>query len=206
MRRTGEKSLAGHVAALGRRVFTSAELGVVSARSGSVVSQGLAVMQRQGLALRLGHGLWSAGAEPPGQYEVVPHLLPKQRVYVSFTSALHLHGVIEQIPQVITLASTAHTRLLATRAGSFALHHLAPEMFCGFDWDGRRGFALASPEKALVDCLYVSAFRKRQFSHFPELDLERLELKKARAWAARIKNPMAREHVLKRLAGLFKYK
>lgn len=202
MRRTGEKSLAGHVAALGRRVFTSAELAAVSSRSGSVVSQGLAVMQRQGLALRLGHGLWSAGAEPPGQYEVVPHLLPRQRVYVSFTSALHLHGVIEQIPQVITLASTAHSRLLVTRAGSFSLHHLTPEMFSGFEWSVSRGFPLAAPEKALVDCLYVSAFRKRQFSHFPELDLSRLDLKKARAWTAKIKNPMARAHVLARLAAL----
>ena len=202
MRRTGEKSLAGHVAALGRRVFTSAELAAVSSRSGSVVSQGLAVMQRQGLALRLGHGLWSAGAEPPGQYGVGPHLLPRQRVYVSFTSALHLHGVIEQIPQVITLASTAHSRLLVTRAGSFSLHHLAPEMFSGFEWSVSRGFPLAAPEKALVDCLYVSAFRKRQFSHFPELDLSRLDLKKARAWTSKIKNPMARAHVLSRLAAL----
>lgn len=204
MRRTSEKSLAGYVAGLGRRVFTSSELSAVSARSGSVVSQGLAVMERQGLAVKVGHGLWSAGAEQPGQYEVVPYLLPKQRVYVSFTSALHLHGVIEQIPQVITLASTAHSRLVATRAGSFTLHHLAPELFRGFDWDGARGFPLASPEKALVDCLYVSAFRKRQFSHFPELDLGRLVLTKARAWAALVKNPMARAHVLKRLAAVWR--
>lgn len=203
MKRTDKKSLAGYVAGLGRKVFTSAELSAVSARSGSVVSQGLAVMERQGLALRLGHGLWSAGAEPPGQYEVAPYLLPKQRVYVSFTSALHLHGVIEQIPQVVTLASTSHSRRLATRAGSFALHHLAPEMFRGFEWDSGRGFPLASPEKALVDCLYVSAFRKRQFSHFPELDLAKVSRKKAQAWAAGIKSPMARVHVLARLAALW---
>lgn len=199
---TGKKNLAAHIAALGRRVFTSAELAAVSMRSGSVVSQGLAVLERQGLAIRLGHGLWSAGAEPPGQYEVVPHLLPKQRVYVSFTSALHLYGVIEQIPQVITLASTSHSRQLATRVGNFVLHHLSSEMFCGFEWDSLRGFPLAAPEKALVDCLYVSAFRNRQFSHFPELDLQKLDFKKAAAWAARVKSPMARAHVLKRLARL----
>ncbi|KAF0126440.1 MAG: hypothetical protein FD154_1091 [Elusimicrobia bacterium] len=202
MRPTGERTLAGHMAALGRKVFTSRELAAVSGRSGSVVSQGLAFLARQGQAVKIGHGLWAAGAGLPGQYEVVPYLLPKQRVYVSFTSALHLHGVVGQIPQVVTLASTSHSRALATRAGNFVLHHLAPGMFRGFEWDAGRGFPLASPEKALVDCLYISAFRKKRFSYFPELDLSGLDRKKAAGWAAFVKNPMARAHVLKRLAEL----
>jgi predicted transcriptional regulator of viral defense system len=199
---TSKKNLAGCVAALGRKVFTSGELAAVSGRSASVVSQGLGFMRRQGLVVNVGHGLWAAGAEPPGQYEVVPYLLPKQRVYVSFTSALHLHGVIDQIPQVITLASVSHSMEITTSVGSFRVHHLSPEMFCGFEWHGKRDFLLAEPEKAMVDCLYVSAFRKRQFSHFPELDLRGFSFKKAAAWVGRIKSVRAAAHVSSRLAEL----
>jgi len=203
MPRAVERSLAGDVAALGRKVFTSGELALFSGRSRSVVSQGLAVLERRGLALKLGHGLWSAGAEPPAVYQVAPHLLRGSRVYVSFTSALHLHGAISQIPQVVTLASTAHGRAMITAAGTFRIHKIAPELFAGFEWDEVRGFPLASPEKALVDCLYISAFRKKRFSYFPELDLSGLDRGKAAGWAAFVKNPMARAHVLARLAALW---
>jgi len=198
---TFKKALAAHMAALGRPVFTARDLAAVSGRSPSVVSQGLAFLGRQGLAVKVTHGVWAAGGVMPSPYAVIPYILPKQRAYVSFTSALHLHGIIEQIPQVVTLASVAHTKEVRTGAGTFAVHHLAPSFFCGFVRREGGGFFIAEPEKALVDCLYVSAFRDRRFSHFPELDFSgTFSFKKAAAWAARIKSGAARKHALKRLA------
>ncbi len=139
----------------------------------------------------------------PGPYVLIPYLLAKQRAYVSFTSALHLHGIIEQIPQVITLASVAHTREIRTRAGNFIVHQLSPSFFCGFGWHKSGAFLIAEPEKALVDCLYVSAFRKRQFSYFPELNFPKaFSFRKAEKWAGRIGNKRAAAHVLRRLAVL----
>lgn len=99
------------------------------------------------------------------------------------------------------LASVAHTKEIRTNAGIFAVHHLAPSFFRGFAWREGGGFFIADPEKALVDCLYVSTFRGRRFSHFPELNLsESFDFKKAVAWAAFIKSGAALKHVLKRLA------
>lgn len=198
-----KKTLAAHVAAFDRPVFTTRELAAVSGRSTSAVSQGLAFLLRQGLVARAAHGVWARGQGFPSPYAVAQYLMPKQRVYVSFTSALHLHGVIEQIPQSVTLASTAHSREMRTPAGLFIVHHLSPGMFAGFGWHKSGGFLIAEPEKALADCLYLSALRKRQFSHFPELFFSRaFSFKKVRAWLGRVNNRGARLHALARLASI----
>ena len=194
-------TLISHITGLGRPVFSARDLSAVSGRSPSAVSQGLAFLRRQGLVSKVSHGVWAAGAAAPGPYAVIAHILPKQRAYVSFTSALHLHGIIEQIPQVITLASVAHGGEIKTAAGVFSVHHLAPSFFSGFGWsNGTAGFLLAEPEKALVDCLYVSAFRKRQFSHFPELRFPKsFSFKKAYGWVDAIKSRKAAVHARRRL-------
>ena len=196
-----KKTLIAHITGLGRSVFSTRELSAVSGKSPSTVSQGLAFLRRQGLVVKVAHGVWAAGGTMPGPYAVIAHILPKQRAYVSFTSALHLHGVIEQIPQVITLASVAHSGEIKTAAGAFTVHHVSPSFFLGFGWrDGAESFLLAEPEKALVDCLYVSAFRKRQFSHFPELRFPKsFSFKKAYGWVDAIKNRKAAVHAGRRL-------
>lgn len=196
-----KKTLIAHIMGLGWTVFSARELGAVSGRSPSAVSQGLSFLAGQGLVVKVAHGVWAAGAEPPGPYSVIAHILPRQRAYVSFTSALHLHGIIEQIPQVITLASVAHSGEIKTAAGVFSVHHLAPSFFLGFGWrESGGGFLLAEPEKALVDCLYVSAFRKRQFSYFPELRFSKsFSFKKAYAWTDAINSRRAALHVRRRL-------
>ncbi|MEA3305464.1 MAG: hypothetical protein U9R52_01460 [Candidatus Omnitrophota bacterium] len=113
-------------------------------------------------------GIW---VDPNNQklspYAVVPFLLPRQRCYVSFVSALHLHHMVEQIPQVITLASTSHTKTINTKMAAFCIHQLTPSFFKGFDWYKKTGsFLIAEPEKAFVDCLYLSAYKKSSMDIF----------------------------------------
>ncbi|MCX5786024.1 MAG: ArsR family transcriptional regulator [Elusimicrobia bacterium] len=196
-----KKTLISYVLGLGRPVFSARELSAVSGKSPSTVSQGLAFLRGQGLVVKVAHGVWAAGGSMPGPYAVITHILPKQRAYVSFTSALYLHGIIEQIPQYVTLASVAHSGEIKTGAGMFTVHRLSPSFFCGFGWrEGAGGFLLAEPEKALVDCLYVSAFRKRQFSHFPELRFSAgFSFRKAYGWVAALKSRKAAAHARRRL-------
>ena len=56
-----------------------------------------------------------------------------------------------------------------TPLGRFELHHVTPAFVRGFDRE--RGFPLATPEKALVDTLYLSATRDRTLSRLPEIEL-----------------------------------
>lgn len=194
---------------VGRRVFTTHELAALSGKSPSTVIQCLNRLVRQGLLVKIYRGVWAEpGPQAISPFEIIPYLFPRQRVYVSFITALHLHGIVEQIPQVITLASTAHTSTLRTKAGVFSVHQIAPSFFDGFDWyKGEGNFLIAEPEKALIDSLYLSSRKKNQFGSFPELDFPPgFSFKKAVRWTERIPEKKICRYVLAKLQAFGKQK
>jgi predicted transcriptional regulator of viral defense system len=94
------KSILTFTKELNRPVFTTWEAAVLSGSSISNASKMLKTLEKKGLVLKVSHGIWAeTGNEKLSPYNVIPLLLPKNRAYVSFISALHLHGIIEQIPQ-----------------------------------------------------------------------------------------------------------
>ncbi len=193
----------------GQPVFTTHELTVLSGKSASTVAHSLGRLAKQGLLVKIYRGVWAEpGSRVISGFEIIPYLFPRQRVYVSFITALHLHGIVEQIPQVITLASTAHTSKLRTEAGFFSVHQIAPVLFDGFDWyKGEGNFLIAEPEKALIDSLYLSSRKKKQFGSFPELHFpQEFSFKKAAQWVERIPEKKIRSYVLANLTALKKQK
>ena len=188
---------------LRRPVFTTRELSDCCSGTLSNTTQALNHLAKRGIILKIARGIWGLeiGNERLSPYLVIPLLLPRHQAYLSFISALHLYGIIEQIPQAITLASTSHTRTIRTKLGTFFIHKIAPSFFKGFDWyKGSGSFLIAEPEKALIDCLYLSARKKRQFGYFPELHFPKtFDIKKARKWAEDIPNAKIRAAVLKKL-------
>jgi hypothetical protein len=189
----------------GRPVFTTHELAALSGKSASTVVQSLNRLAAQGLLVKIYRGVWAeSGPRKISPFEIIPYLFPRRRVYVSFITALHLHGIVEQIPQVITLASIAHTSMLRTKAGVFSVHQMAPAFFDGFDWyKGESHFLIAEPEKALIDSLYLSSRKKKQFGFFPELHFPpEFSFKKAARWANRIPEKKIRLYVLAKLKAL----
>jgi predicted transcriptional regulator of viral defense system len=186
---------------LRRPVFTSRELAASSGKSPSTTTQALNYLARQGLVLKVYRGIWiETGNNRISQYSIIPFLFSRQRAYVSFISALHLHGIIEQIPQVVTLASTGHSKIIRTKLGDFSVHQITPKYFKGFDWYREDGtFLIAEPEKALADALYLSAHKKKQFRHFPELNPPKtFRFDKVRSWIADIPSLKTRRSVEKR--------
>ena len=187
---------------LGRPVFTTHELAMISGKSASTVIQCLNRLVRHGLLIKVYRGVWAEpGPRPLSPFEIIPYVFPRHRVYVSFITALHLHGMIEQIPQVMTLASPSHTRTIRTHAGVLSVHQIAPLFFDGFDWyRGDGSFLIAEPEKALIDSLYLSSRRKKQFGYFPELHFPpAFSFKKAAAWGGCIPEQKIRQYVLRKL-------
>ena len=192
---------------LNKKVFTTHEVVSISHKSASSVVQSLNRLVKQGLLIRVYRGVWAeSGAKRLSVFEVISCLFPRQRAYVSFITALHLHGIIEQIPQVITLASTSHTRTIRTNIGVFSVHQITPAFFDGFDWyKGKGDFLIAEPEKALVDSLYLSGRKKKQFGHFPEMHIPpEFSYKKAVQWVKRIKEVKIRTYVLEKLNKILK--
>ena len=185
-----------------RPVFSTYELSAISGKSLSVTTQALNFLQKQGAIFKIHRGLWAEVTNKPlSPYTVVPFLFPRHRAYVSFISALHLYGIIEQIPQVITLASTMHTKVVTTRLGVFSVHRIAPSFFDGFVWYKKEGnFLIAKPEKALIDCLYLSTYKGKQYGYFPELYFPKtFSFKKAKQWTEKITHSKAKSSVQRKL-------
>lgn len=187
---------------LHRPVFTTHELSALSGKSLSATTQALNFLKREGFIFKIYRGIWcEAGNKHLSPHVVTPFLFPRHRTYVSFISALHLYGIIEQIPQIITLASTAHTKIIHTKIGTFSVHQITPLFFDGFGWYKERGdFLIAEPEKALIDSLYLSGCKKKQFGYFPELHFPKsFSFKKAKEWAKKIPDAKIRSYVHKKL-------
>ncbi|MBU1121438.1 MAG: hypothetical protein ABIH71_04050 [Candidatus Omnitrophota bacterium] len=187
---------------LERSVFTTREISELSGKSLSAVTQALNFLQKQKVIFKIYRGVWSeVTSNPLSPYTIIPFLFSGQRVYVSFLSALHIYGIIEQIPQLIYLAAMAHTRIVRTKISDFSVHQITPYFFKGFSWyKGTGNFLIAEPEKALVDCVYLSVRKKNQFGYFPELYFPKtFSFKKAKLWVKKIPDAKIRLAVNRKL-------
>jgi len=185
-----------------RPVFTTREIATLRRGSLSSTSQSLALLSEQGVVKKITRGIWALPSHPNfTPFMVVPFLTPEQRVYVSFISALHLYGMIEQIPQVMYIATTGRGRIINTSVGTYSFHQLNPQLFRGFEWYGKRqDFLIASPEKALIDCLYISSRKGKRFGSFPELEIAPdFSFDRAKEWVNLIPDKRIRGYVSRKL-------
>ena len=182
--------------------FTTADAGARLGLAGEAASQTLRRLQIAGLAHFVRQGLWTLQdhAEPLAlaEYLTAPH-----PAYVSLQTALHLHGMIEQIPSVVYLVSLARGHRIPTTLGTFSVHRVAPRFFGGFEVAARSGAKIATPEKALLDVFYLSGVRSRLFASLPELEVpSSFRWGYAREWVARIPEGRLRTVVSRRLDAL----
>lgn len=191
-----EMSVIQAINTTGRLVVTTREIAALRRSSVSSNTQCLTRLEKQGIVTKIMRGVWGVTSDRRfSPFLVVPCIDPSHRAYVSFISALHIHAVISQIPQVITVASTAHSKKIRSPVGTYQIHQIAPEFFDGFDWNETGDYLIASPEKALVDCLYLASRKGKQYAHFPELDLSEIDGKKTMEWVKKIKDRRIRKSV-----------
>ncbi len=192
------------VTKMDRLVFRSCDVSAVAGVSLSSATQSLNRLQEKGFVTKIFRGVWGKCSDKRfSQFDIIPYLFGNHRSYISFTSALHIYGVVGQIPQVITVASTAHSKRIKTTQGTFEVHQLSSDFFDGFDWHGNHDYLIATPEKAFVDCLYLASRKGRQFANFPELEITLLKKVLVFDWIEKIANKRIRASVLKRANELF---
>lgn len=183
-------------------VFTTRDFCALANISMTFASQMLRRLAAGKRITRVYQGLWAdTGNSDFNAYKTVPFLTRPHPAAVSLLTALHLHGIIEQIPQVVYVVSTAPTRKVKTPVGDFSVHRISPDFFDGYEeYKGEGGFLIASPEKALVDCLYLSSRRGRRFLALPELALPKgFSKRKAGQWVDRIPYERLRRAVREKL-------
>ncbi|MGH2975054.1 MAG: type IV toxin-antitoxin system AbiEi family antitoxin domain-containing protein [Solirubrobacterales bacterium] len=153
---------------MNRAVLNTREAAALWQTRMQTASRRLRGLEEAGFVRRLRRGLWTLDPQID-PFVVAPFLTAPLPAYVSFVSALGHHGMIEQIPKQITVATLHRPRKVETSVGTFSIHRLAPELFGGFDGSVEDGY-IARPEKALFDSVYTRAAAGRQ-AFFPELTL-----------------------------------
>ena len=178
---------------------TTADAAAVLGISGQAASHTLRRLARAGLVTPVRKGIWALG-DRPDPLALSDYVTAPYPAYVSLQTALYRHGMIEQIPEMIFLVSLARSARVRTPLGAFSVHHVQPAFFGGFDSLADSGIKLASPEKALVDLLYLSPTRGRLFAALPELELPRgFRPAEARRWVRRIPSRRLKTIVARRL-------
>ena len=192
-------SALAHLRALRKPVVTTDDAALVLRAERSAATHTLKRLATAGLLKRIRHGLWATDPN------LDPLLLPEYLTapfpsYVSFQSALFFHGMVSQIPSVIYVASLAQTRTVRTSLGTYSIHRLAPSFFGGYDTVKSSGVRLATPEKALLDTLYLAPARSRLFAHLPEVELPKhFDRDQIGYWVRRIPAGLRRKSVEQRL-------
>jgi predicted transcriptional regulator of viral defense system len=186
----------GDLLRMDRAVLTTEEAAVRWRVGRRTTNHRLRAMEEGGLVRRLRPGLWTLDPDIR-PFAVAPYLTAPYPAYVSFWSALAHHGLIEQIPRQVSVASLSRARTVRTAIGAYAIHQLAPEVFGGYAGGEREG-QVASAEKAIFDTVYVRAAAGRR-AFFTELylppDFDRREVER---WIDRIASARLRTIVAER--------
>lgn len=155
-------------------IFTTRDYANYSRVSMSAASKRLLRLADKKLLTRVTKGLWANTSHPHFHPTAcVPYLLGKEQGYVSFLTALHLHGLIAQIPKTVQIATTGHARTLDSPVGRYEFLQLKPELMKqGTQWsESHLPYLIATAEKALIDTLYLSTRKNRRFARLPEVDI-----------------------------------
>ncbi len=160
-------------------------------------SQILRSLEQAGLVSRLRHGLWllEPDADP---VSIAPYLTAPFPAYVSLWSALSRHGMIDQIPRQVFVASLDRPRRIKTTLATYSIHHLAAQVFGGYTGSSDTGY-VATPEKALFDTVYLRS-AGRGGLYLPEIELPTtFDESELEEWIQRIVAPWLRTMVSRAL-------
>jgi predicted transcriptional regulator of viral defense system len=190
------------VVSMNAPVFATRDVAARLQVSNGHASVMLARLAAAGHVMRLRRAVWALPnrVDPLALPEYLTAPFP---AYVSLQSALYLHGMLEQMSAVTYAVSLARTRRFSTPLGTVSIHHVQPTFFFGFENAGRAGGRLATPEKALVDFLYLTPARSKLFRALPEIEWPRqFSVRAARAIVNRVEPARRRTLVARRLDAL----
>lgn len=93
--------------------------------------------------------------------------------YISLESALNYYGILPQFPYSITSVTLQKSNKLVSSSKEFEYTHLSPRIYWGFL--KKEYFLIASPEKALIDLIYLvsKGIRKTNFEEFDYSNIDK---------------------------------
>jgi len=123
-------------------------------------------LEKYQLIHRLNHGQYLVANSSVTDFAIANSLVTPS--YVSFESALSFYGILAQFPYPITSATTKKSVVIDALDKEFQFTSLSDRFFFGYQSINHQ--LIASPEKALIDGLYLMSKGLRR------LDLDGLDL------------------------------
>jgi predicted transcriptional regulator of viral defense system len=180
-------------------IFETRDVVALLDLSTTTASKALARLSQHHHLVRLCNGLWALPDK------VQPWALPEYLTapfpsYISLQSALYHYGMIEQIPQITYAVSIARTKRFITPLATVSIHHVAPQFYFGYTVDTKNNIKIATPEKALLDFLYLSPAKSHKFATLPEFELpEKFNRNLCYEWLDKIPSVSRRTLIRKKL-------
>ena len=134
-------------------------------------SQVLRRLAKEKHIIHLSRGLWVIDLQV-NPLIIAEYLVAPFPCYVSLQTALYHHGMISQIPRIITVVSLARTRLIKTPIATISVHHISSDFFFDYELDLKTQVKMATPEKALLDVFYLRPAKSLWFKSLPEVEIE----------------------------------
>lgn len=132
-------------------------------------------LEKSQILKRVEKGKYIFSFREHSDYELANFLLNPS--YISLESALSFYGILPQFPYTITSITPLKTKKMIYTNKEFEFVHIEKKYFLGFI--KKDNFLIATPEKALLDELYLVAKKLRNI-HFEDLDLKQIDKKKLR--------------------------
>ena len=178
---------------LGKLWYTIAELQKIAALARPSLRVLLSRWTRSHRLERIGRGLYRLPGTSVDLVRLgIASYFPS---YLSFEIALARHGLLSQVPYVLTFATTRRSRRLRLMNTELEYRRLRPDLFFGYEQQS--GVYIARPEKALLDQLYMVA-RGRASLDSATLNLAPLRATLLRRYARAFPEPVRKR--LKELA------
>ena len=183
-------------------VFTTNDAATLLQITSSHASHILNHLGKAGILFKLYKGLWGFKGQVD-RLALPSYLSAPFPAYISLQTALQIHGIIEQIPEVVYAVSTARTRRYKTKIATISLHHLNMNFFFGYEYTADPAILIATPEKALIDYLYFKPGKSGYFKALPEIDLTNIDKVKAIQYIEKIPYIKRRVMVMQNFSALY---
>jgi len=168
----------------GRGLFTTEDLRkLLRVKKSNTLYKTIESLMRKKILVPLAKGKYAFRNAAPHDFEVANFLYPPS--YVSFESALAFHNVLLQVPYTVFSATPLRNKKVIANNKEYIYIHIAPKIYFGYEKEN--SFLISSPEKALVDALYLMSKGLKQLN-IEELDLSNIDRSKLRFILKKLSN------------------
>jgi len=177
----------------GKKIFTLSEIkSLFGIEKDNTLYKKVESLIKDKILTRAIKGIYYLTLNPPSDFELANFLY--QPSYISLSSALNFYGILVQVPYELTSVTPRLSRKIKIGERTFKYFHIKKDYFWSYEKENE--FLIASPEKALVDTLFLISLG-RLFLSYDEFLLDKINKKKFAELSKKIKHPAYQKLILK---------